>query len=572
MAENNDPVLSQELKSMKRLPIGYSDYKQIIDDNFYYVDKTLLINDLVQRGGQVSLIPRPRRFGKTLNMSMLRYFFEKTAIPHQHANLFQDKKVWQFPDMQALQGQFPVIYLTLKGAKELSWPDTHAKIKFLISELFKEHYYLLTSTSVSTDDITMFKGIVSQTAPNEHYTISLLFLARLLKQHHDSKVIILIDEYDAPIHQAFVLGYYTETIAFMRSFLGDALKDNQFLERAVITGILRTAKEGIFSGLNNLKVFTVLDDRIADKFGFTQDEINLMLSDYNLTSIHDEFKSWYNGYHIGNIKAYNPWSALNCVDKSGTLTPYWVNTSDNALVFKIVAQGDAKIKEQCADLIAGKQLPNLQIEDKMILPGMLSDENSIWSLMLFTGYVTVASHSRHEGIYSANLVLPNKELGVLFKGMVDDLFKQSLGSSNVRWLEKALIDADGDVLADLLSKFIKQSMSFYDIDAEEPERSYHLFVLGLMVTLAHRYAVRSNRESGYGRYDIMLIPHDKNLRGIIIEFKKKNDKETLEQCAERALEQIHNKQYVAEMTSLGIPKVVCFGIAVYKKEILLKQV
>lgn len=552
---------------MKRLPIGLSDYKKLIDDNYYYVDKTLLIQELFYKGGIVTLMPRPRRFGKTLNLSMLRYFFEKTQTPH--AYLFQDKKIWQIPEMAKMQGKFPVIFLTFKDIKESTWEVSLGKLKATIADEYRRHNYLLSSDLLETDEKELFKSICAKTAGLEAYHRSLLNLSIYLERYHQEKVIVLIDEYDSPIHAGYFHNYYKEVVEFMRGLLCAVFKDNMSLERGAITGILRTAKEGIFSGLNNLKVATVLQQNFAECFGFTQSEVDQMLHDYQLEAIGQDFKAWYNGYLIGQTKIYNPWSVLGCIDARGIFLPYWVNTSDNALISRIIAQASPQIKEACADLLEGKALPDIQINDKMVLPGMTNDANSIWSLLLFSGYVTVASYRLEEGIQYIGLVLPNKELVVLFKTLVDDLFKQSLGDGEFRYLEQALKEGDGQLFEKLLAKFMIQSMSFHDFNADEPEKSYHLFALGLLVVLSHRYAVRSNRESGYGRYDIMLIPHDKNLPGIVIEFKKKDDKETIEECANRALEQIKNKNYAVELQGQGIKKVELWRIACHHKEILL---
>lgn len=555
---------------MKRLPIGLSDYKHLIEEGFYYVDKTLFINDLITRGGHVNLFPRPRRFGKTLNISMLRYFFEKTN--ESNAHLFENKKIWQIPQARALQGKFPVIFLTFKDVKEESWEMTYKKIVDLIANEFKRHDYLLSDKKIRQIDLYTFKNICEKSAqPSDVYT-SLRFLSDLLEQHHQSRVIILIDEYDAPIHEAFIKGYYEKVTGFMRSFLGGGLKDNTSLHLGAITGILRTAKEDIFSGLNNLEVFTILSKDCADNFGFTEQEIDQMLHDFKLTHVKDDFKEWYNGYLIGDVKIYNPWSSINCIKNHGQLAPYWVNTIENGLIKKIIASSQVDIKEACSDLIAGKLIPSIQIDDKMILPGMINDSRSIWNLFLFTGYLTVSSLFINEmGRTICSLTLPNRELHSLFDDIISELFNNRINLTDMRHLSTALETGDGQLFETLLGKFILSSMSFHDTTEDEPENSYHLFVLGLLVVFANRYAVRSNRESGYGRFDIMLIPHDRTKRGIIIEFKKKDKRETIEQCADRALEQITTKEYATELKSLGIQNITFFGIACHKKEVLLKQ-
>lgn len=373
----------------KRLPIGQSDYKNLIDENLYYVDKTLLINDLITQGGLACLFPRPRRFGKTLNLSMLRYFFEKTE--QSNAYLFEDKNIWQIPEARALQGTFPVIFLTFKSVKEETWEMTYGKFVSLIATEFGRHRYLMESDVLTFQEKEIFEQIISEKANDKHFYTSLLFLSQLLERHHQTKVIILIDEYDSPIHEAFLNNYYTKVTGFMRSFLGDGLKDNKSLQLSVVTGILRTANEGIFSGLNNLEVFTILDSYSSDKFGFTQEEVSKILSDFELETIGDKFQNWYNGYLIGQTKIYNPWSVINCIEEKGIFTTYWANTSNNALIAKIIATSGPDIKDACAQLLDGKTIADVQIEDKMVLPGMISNTNAIWSLFLFAGYLTTAN-------------------------------------------------------------------------------------------------------------------------------------------------------------------------------------
>jgi len=555
---------------VKRLPIGYSDYKHIIDNDFYYLDKTLLIKEIVLYGGAVTLIPRPRRFGKTLNLSMLHYFFEKTEESNTY--LFEDKKIWQDSAMRDLQGQFPVIFLSLKSARIAQWQETYETIKLVIATEFQRHRYLLDQNHLNQDDANIFQRIINRSASDADYRASLLHLSRFLHNYHKKKVILLVDEYDTPLHDAIVNGYYNEAITFMRSFLGDALKDNKYIERGIITGILRTAKEGIFSGLNNLTVFSVLSKQCADSFGFTQEEIDQLLHDYNLTTISDDFKTWYNGYNIGTYKIYNPWSSLECVSNKGTFKPYWVNTSENTLISTIIATSKVQIQDACGELIKGNSLPNIHIEEKMTLPGMLQDENAIWSLLLFSGYVTPIVITLDDlGNTLCTLTLPNRELLSLFNNIIISLFNKGLEQNNIRYLKTALIEKDGETLEKLIAKFIEHSMSYHDISENEPEKSYHLFVLGLFMICSDIYSVQSNRESGYGRFDIMLIPHNKTLPSIIIEFKKEDKKETMEECADRALKQVKDKKYVAELHNRGITNIAFFGIACYKKEILLKQ-
>ncbi len=554
---------------MQRLPIGLSDYKELIDEDYYYIDKTLFIEDLLIHGGAVTLIPRPRRFGKTLNLSMLKYFFEKSE--HSNSYLFEDKKIWSVAKIRTMQGKFPLIFITFKGIKESSWEATYEKFAQVIANEYRRHKYLCDGDLLSVSEKAIFNRIVTYASSESEYHRSLLYLSNFLERYHGEKTIILIDEYDAPIHRALTQGYYEQAIGFVRSFLGDALKDNSSLKFGVLTGILRTAKEGIFSGLNNLEVFTISEQRFADKFGFTESEIDQLLGDYALENIKIDFQQWYNGYLVGETKIYNPWSSLCCVKGEGKFLTYWANTSDNALVTKMIATASPHIKDTCAELLAGKILPEVRVEDNMVLPSMQANPNVLWSLLLFSGYLTAVSYTLKEGIQTADLIIPNKELHVLFKNLIDELFRQSLGYSEVEVLNEVLQKGDGELFSELLSKFIVQSMSWHDISEDVPESSYHLFVLGLLVVFSQSYVVKSNRESGYGRYDIVVIPHDLLQPGFVIEFKKKNANESMEECAYRALEQIHQKKYATELQNAGVKKIVLFGIAFHKKELLLKQ-
>ncbi len=553
---------------MKLFSLGFSDYKQIIDENRYYIDKTLFIDDLINYGGAVTLIPRPRRFGKTLNMSMLKYFFEKTEKSNSY--LFENKKIWNVGSARALQGKFPLIFITFKDVRGQTWNDIYDKLIHLIADEYRRHSYLIIGNHLDQDEQTIFAKITSLTASESEYQMSLLYLSRFLERYHKEKTIILIDEYDLPLHEGLLYDFYDKIITFIRIFLGGGLKDNPNLKLSVITGILHTAKEGIFSGLNNPSVFTLVKQRFSDKFGFTDEEIDQLLKDYNLEHVKKDFKSWYNGYLIGETKVYNPWSTLSCVAERGEFLPYWGNTSGNALIGKIIASSSPHIKDGCAELLKGNVLSKIQLDDKMVLPTLESNPNTIWSMLLFSGYLTADSYKIQEGEYYADLILPNKELVLIFKRLISQLFEKSLDNSELISLKEALQNGNGELFSVLLSKFVAQSMSWHDISENEPEKSYHLFVLGLLVVLSESYVVRSNRESGYGRYDISLIPHDHSRPGFVIEFKKKENNETMEECAERALDQIHQKKYAVELNSIGIEQIIFFGIAFHKKELLLK--
>ena len=553
---------------MKKLPIGLSDFKEIIEEDYYYIDKTLLIDELLKSNGKVVLITRPRRFGKTLNLSMLRYFFENSEVSNKH--LFTDTAIWKHEEYHELQGAYPVIFLTFKDIKEDSWKLAYESLVSLLSDEFKKYKNVLMP-SLSIDDKEDYEAIVNKTASITLYGNSLQFLSRLLRVHYKKRVLVFLDEYDAPLHAGYDKGYYPDVIQFIRKLFSAALKDNSNLERGYLTGILRAAKEGVFSGLNNLNVFSLLDTTFSDKFGFTHDEVSKLLKDYRLLKLKNNVRHWYDGYRSGNTKElYNPWSLMLCIQSKGEFFPYWANTSNNELIKKLIAQSDETAKTELEDLLRGRPLIK-EITDTVVIPGIENDSVALWSLLLFTGYLTFNSYKVKKGLKFCNLVIPNEEITILFEGLIKKIFNQTLTDNKVESLKKALVAGDQEQVGEILQEFVINSMSAFDIAHNEPERSYHLFVLGLLILFIDQYEVKSNRESGYGRYDIMLIPKSKKGVGIIIEFKKVSSfaKETLKGAAQKALDQINEREYAQELYQRGIKKVIIYGIAFHSKKLLV---
>lgn len=551
---------------MKKLSLGISDFKKLVEGNYYYVDKTLFIKELVDSSGEVILIPRPRRFGKTLNLSMLHYFFEKTTSNTEA--LFVNTAIWQQEDYKKFQGKYPVIFLTFKDVKEDNWEFAYKRMISAIAKEFERHFNAVKD-HLTERQLNKYKAILDEQADQAAYHESLFLLTELLNKTYNEKVIILLDEYDAPIHSGYNSGYYDKSTAFMRSLLTSVLKDNKYLERGILTGILRTAKEGIFSGLNNLRVCSLLSTEFQDKFGFTQQEVTKLFQDYNLAAHLNAIQQWYNGYTFGTETIYNPWSLLMCIVEKGKLQPYWVNTSDNKIIKKLLTLSDIGVKTDLEVLLAGNTVTKV-IDEAIIFPGIEHNDQALWSLFLFTGYLTFTSCNLDRKLY-CNLKIPNEEIKILYENFIQDIIQGLLKTTKVTTFLQALITGDVQAFSTLLQEFVINSMSFYDLPSNEPEKSYHLFVLGLLVYLADTYQVKSNRESGLGRYDIMLIPHDKNKHGILMEFKKvsADGKETLEIAAQRALEQIKNKHYAQELTSLGIKQAKAFGIAFQGKQVLV---
>ena len=370
---------------MKRLlPIGLSDFKELIDDNYYYVDKTLLIDELKRTSAKVVLIPRPRRFGKTLNLSMLRYFYEKSEISNRY--LFKNTAIWQMEKYHAQQGTFPVIYLSFKDCKMNSWQEGYEKLKILITEEFRRHADYLLPT-LKSYDLKDYMDIVEQTATPGAYGNSLFLLAKVLKRYYKKRVIVLIDEYDTPMHAAYSNGYYEEATNFLRSFLTAGLKDNPYLQKALLTGILRAAKEGIFSGLNNLRVCSLLETKFSDKFGFTEHEVDQLARTYKIPTKVESIKEWYNGYRSGNVLLFNPWSILECIDHEGELRTYWGNTSDNALIKKIIPLASDETKYDLEVLMQGGSVEK-EINEGLVFPGIEKEPSAVWSLLFYAGYLT----------------------------------------------------------------------------------------------------------------------------------------------------------------------------------------
>jgi len=553
---------------MKQLSIGGHDYKEFIEKNYYYVDKTLLVKELFTFGGKVTLLPRPRRFGKTLNLSMLRYFFEKSSQDTSY--LFVNTAIWQEKEYHAYQGQYPVVFITFKNIKELNWSDSYEKCSDLIAQEFGRHRYLLNA-SLPTDIAEKYQSILEKKASQATLEGSLLFLTELLYNHYQKNVVVLIDEYDTPISASYHNNYYEKLISFMRSLLGAVLKDNYFLERGVVTGIMRIAKESIFSGLNNLSIGSVTDNFFQDKFGFTPLEVQTMLTQYNMTDKEQDIKNWYNGYTFGTQIIYNPWSILNCIQRDGELDLYWANTSDNALVRKLIARGGISVKKELEKILSSQSTPQ-EIDEGVVFPGIEHNDRAIWSILLYTGYLTNIKKEKVNKIMMYDLAIPNEEIGLLYTRLIRDIWESTLSTDKIRTLLEAFTEGDTETFADILQEFIFKSMSLFDFSPEDPEQSYHLFILGLLVNLSSTHEVKSNRESGKGRSDILIIPHNSNQLGLVLEFKKVSTPkgQTLESAAQAALDQIKDKQYAQELLNRGIKKIQLIGIAFDKKEILVK--
>ncbi len=576
---------------MKKIAIGVDDFSEIIENGCYYVDKTLFIKEIIDDGSKVILIPRPRRFGKTLNLSMLNYYFQNTVparksgetpAPADNARLFSGLKIMEAgAEYTSKLGAYPVISITLKDVKHARWEDCYSALKSVISKLYINHRYLIdAATALSDEEKTVFVSICSKTAEKSELEASLKNLSDYLCRYYGKKVVILIDEYDMPIQAGYVNGYYGEIIEFMRNLLSGALKGNNYLEKSVLTGILRVAKESIFSGLNNLKVSTLLDERYAEYFGFTEEEVEAMAEAFkteseicgeNNRSV--ELKNWYNGYIFGKTVIYNPWSIINYFDNPDTgARPYWMNTSDNSVIKDLISQSGSDVKMEIEKLIKGETIEK-EIDENIVYSEVGRNEKSLWSFFLMCGYLKVIKTRIIEGLTFCELAVPNKEVEIIYKSTITGWFENYIQKNEFDLMLKSLITADIETFEKIFKKFVLASMSYFDVSGNEPEKVYHAFVLGIMLGLSGSYDVKSNRESGYGRYDVTLAPKSKSSHGIIFEFKKidPGENKTLETACDEALKQIEAKEYKTELKAAGVNKIIEIALAFEGKKVMMKH-
>ncbi len=553
----------------KNLPIGISDFKELIEGSYAYVDKTLLIQEIIEKRTKVARIPRPRRFGKTLNLSMLRYFFEKGK--EDTGYLFKGLNIWKDEKCMAMQGQFPVVFISLKDVKHSSLETTLGALRGLVAKEYERHGYLLDGELLTTREKGLYNKILFEEGDGLLLEQSLFLLSEWLHRYHKKRVILLVDEYDTPAHAAYVGNYYDPMIEILRNWLSKGFKDNIHLERGVLTGILRIAKESIFSGANNISTFTILSEEFADKFGLLESEVSSLLEDNGLIDKLSDVGLWYDGYRIGSCGGiYNPWSVLKCIAGGGSLSPYWVNTSDNVLMKELIAKGTDDLKADIEELLRGGVIEKT-IEEGIIFPDLEKSPNAIWSLLLYSGYVTIDKTPSY-GV-PCRLRIPNIEVGELYKTMISDWFKTSIHEHKYRMLLSSLTSGDVDTFSQLFKEFMISSVSVFDVPAEESEKIYHAFVLGMLIGLKDQYEVKSNRESGLGRYDVMLIPKNPSHLGIIMEFKKVGpfEKIDLENAVTSAIKQIEDRGYAQELLDRGIKRILYLGFAFEGKNVLIRS-
>ena len=557
----------------KKLPIGISDFKKIIDGNYYYFDKTELIKSIIGEPGEVKLFTRPRRFGKTLNMSMIKYFFD-IENKNENKKLFENLKISENEYFEK-QGTAPVISISFRNYDESSWGNGFEMIKNTISDLYDEFEFVKENLSARKKE--KYDSILFNRATEATWKLSLLDLTKYLYEYYGKKVVVLIDEYDQPIIDSYVKGYYQEAISFFKTFYGVVLKDNNYLEMGIMTGILRVAKENIFSGLNNLRVHTILDNRFTEYFGITESEVEKALKDFNLEFELQDVQKWYNGYLFGDIKVYNPWSIINFLNDE-KLKPYWVNTSGNELIKLYLKKLKNEIFDDFSKLLNKKSILR-RIDENMTFANLEANyEENIWNLFFHSGYLTLAEEVQddEEQVY---LKIPNEEILKMFSKMFIEVYFENYNSFyNMVY---SLKNGDIETFKKELRKILLENVGIFDVSGIYREQFYHGLMLGIILTLKNEYEITSNNFAGKGRYDLLLKPKnlEKRKEGIILELKVVNamenlseDKifEKLENECDIALQQIEKKEYASVLKNSGVENVLKIGIAFFGKEVAVK--
>ena len=548
------------------LPVGVSDYR-LASTEYYYIDKTMMLKDFIDERPMVTLFTRPRRFGKTLNMDMLRTFFEKTN--EDTSKYFKDKKIWEQGEYyRSFQGKYPVIFITLKDVKHNSWDNTFANIGSIISSEYCRHSDLSKSPKLDKKQKDFYDKMVSEKFSAVDLERSLLYLSEMLKKHYGEGAVIIIDEYDTPIQSGHTSGFYDDVIAFMRNLLSGCFKDNKSLAFGFLTGILRVAKESIFSGLNNLTINSVLDNKYSEYFGFTANEVKEMAAYYSAPDKFGEVCEWYDGYRFGKTDIFNPWSVINYFSNDCEPRAFWLSTGSNDIIGEIIKEADNEIYERLSSLVNGGSFTTY-IDTSVIYPQIKNNPSSIYSFLLMAGYLKVVKSSVSiSGDFMCEVALPNKEISLVYRKEILQKLEKLIPQATAIAVEEAIFSGNGEKLRDIISNFLIQSVSAFDAAGEN---FYHGFMLGVCALFGNSY-VTSNRESGDGRYDIALSPKVSNLPGIIIELKaEKNCNENeLQELAKTALKQINDKKYDTELKSKGVKTIYKYGVAFSGKHVAVE--
>ena len=553
----------------KSLPVGVENFKDIVESGYYYIDKSLFIKELLDMRGKVNLFLRPRRFGKTLNLSMLRYFYEDTGDMRkneEHRSLFQGLKIMeQGEEYTGHMGKYPVIKLTLKSAKQPGFESAYNKLRKAIADEFQRHQYILSSGKINEEDKRLFQKIADRKAEYDDYSGALEFLSKCLYEATEEKTVILIDEYDVPLENAYFRGFYGEMVDFIRSVFESALKTNDHLQFAVITGCLRISKESIFTGLNHLNIISVLDKNYSEHFGFTEEEVLRMMSYYEVESRFPTMKEWYDGYLFGETEVYNPWSVIKFLfdlysDVNAFPRPYWINTSSNDIIKDLIVRADRETKGQIETLLGGGML-EIQVHEEVTYGDMYSNGENLWNFLYFTGYLTKESEYFKESSIFLRARIPNIEVKTIYQNTILNWLKAAIKKEDFHDLYLAMEEGDAWKMTEILSGQLFRTISFYD----SAENFYHGFLTGIL-SQSENYLVKSNRESGNGRADIMVKSPSLRGRSFILEVKVSEDINDLEDDAEKALGQIYDKKYAEELYAEGYKKVDCYGISFFRKD------
>ncbi len=559
---------------MQELPIGISNFRTLIEyrnpltqEGYLYVDKSLLIKAIIGDGSQVVVLTRPRRFGKTLNLSMLHHFFATEVEGQPTKGLFDGLKISKDPICMKEQGQYPVIFITLKDAKYKTYALCFDHIKLQIANIYSEYRFLLESKQLNPEDQDLYKQILEKKADQVCWNESIKSLTKFIKKATGKPAIILIDEYDTPIQEAYLNGYYEELISFMRNLLSSGLKDNGFFKRAILTGILRVSKESLFSGLSNVETYSILHQDYSSYFGFTEDETNELLTKAKLPVDLQQTKQWYNGYTFGGTTIYNPWSIIKFVKGKGEIGPYWIHTSGNELIRELLINSDLETQGKIGQLIAGNVITET-VDEHIVFKDLQKNTAAIWSLFLMTGYLkAIKVHINTDGDEECELAIPNKEVESLYKRIIREWLS---GSRGIIWYQEFLAALTSGRVEEFelkLQNTIEEMASYHDTGKTTQEIFYQGLMLGILAGLKDHYEIRSNRESGKGRYDLLIIPKNPKELGIIMEFKAIDDELKLEETAKEALMQIKRSKYTTELRARGVVNICAMGISFSGKNI-----
>lgn len=553
----------------KVIPIGIDNFKEIITGRYYYVDKTLLIKELLDLTVKVNLFTRPRRFGKTLNLSMLQAFFENTGDEEENQKrreLFKHLQIMNAGDAYTSHmGQYPVIFLTLKSAKQRTFQSALFKIKECISQEYRRHAFVCDGVKLSDSEKQLFQKLADGRGTMDEYSGSLQFLSQCLYKETGEKVIILLDEYDVPLENAYFRGFYDEMIDFIRSLFESGLKTNDALKFSVITGCLRISKESIFTGLNHLKIISVLDRQYSEHFGFTEKEVKEMTEYYGHAGRYDDLKQWYDGYVFGNTCIYNPWSVINFMfdlnaDEQAFPRPYWVNTSSNQIIHDMISRADTMTRNQIEELLNGKTM-DIPVHEEITYDDLEDIGDNLWNFLYFTGYLTKESEYFKNHTVYLKVRIPNIEVKTVYTNTILNWFQESVKKKDFRELYRAMEEKNTGKMGEILTEQLFSVISFYD----SAENFYHGFLAGIL-SQSEKYLVKSNRESGLGRSDLIVKTPSLRGRAFLLEVKVSDSMKHLEQDAKKAVQQIWDKNYMEELKLEGYEQIDAFGIAFYRKD------